>query len=68
MIVHAGLKAGRGLPHKLRMHTSRRDARGVPPSGQTVEVCWGMMCPGRDGDACCLFGGVPTSGGVARRR
>ncbi len=26
-----------------------------------------MMCPGRDGDACCLSGGVPTSAGLARR-
>ena len=36
--------------------TRKVDDLGVPPFGQTLMVCWGMMCPGRNGDACCLSG------------
>lgn len=43
---------------------------GVFPAGQTVRACSGLMqeAPRWDGAACCLCGGVPTSGGFTRRR
>ena len=70
MKVRANISANRGFSGTVTTHQVAigLEFPGVPPSGQTVEVCWGMMCPGRDGDACCFSGGVPTSGGVARRR
>ncbi len=34
---------------------------GASPSGQTVEVWWGMMCPGKNRDACYLSGSEFTA-------